>query len=125
MTSFFDSMTDHLRDERCRDRLAARVAGGLGLVSMNVLAAWANDFSRAGRRAAARRAGAGAGRCRGEGRVTINSVPEVSIGEALSDPIVRTLMAADRVDPAELEASLDELATKLARRSGDRVTQAS
>ncbi len=118
MTRFFDSMT--CRDETCRDRLAARVIGGLGLAGMNVLAAVAGDFSRAGRRMADQPSASG----RAERRVMISHIAEVSLSEALSDPIVRSLMAADRVDPTELEACLDKLATKLKRRRANGAAKA-
>jgi hypothetical protein len=36
--------------------------------------------------------------------------PELSIDEMLADPIVRGLMAADRVDPVELRALLRSVA---------------
>jgi hypothetical protein len=39
---------------------------------------------------------------------------EPALGEALADPVVRTLMRADRVDPQELERKLRAMARKLA-----------
>lgn len=33
---------------------------------------------------------------------------ELSLDEVLSDPLIRAVMAADRVDPARLAADLDE-----------------
>jgi hypothetical protein len=36
--------------------------------------------------------------------------PELSIDEMLADPVVRALMAADRVDPEELRALLRSVA---------------
>ena len=38
---------------------------------------------------------------------------EPSLAEMLSDPIVRTLMAADRVAPDELRANLTKIAVAL------------
>jgi len=38
----------------------------------------------------------------------------------LSDPIVRTLMAADRIDPAELESELRNIARMISMRRDDR-----
>ena len=40
---------------------------------------------------------------------------DMSLGEALSDPLIRAVMAADRVDPARLAAELGETARRLAR----------
>ena len=42
--------------------------------------------------------------------------PDMSLAEALSDPLIRTVMAADRVDPARLATEL----TRMSRRSGRR-----
>jgi hypothetical protein len=39
---------------------------------------------------------------------------EPPLGEALADPVVVTLMRADRVDPQELERKLRAMARKLA-----------
>jgi hypothetical protein len=39
---------------------------------------------------------------------------EMSLTEALSDPLIRTVMAADQVDPDELAAELAETARHLA-----------
>jgi hypothetical protein len=41
---------------------------------------------------------------------------ELSLSEALSDPLVRTIMNADNVDPRALEASLRTTAEKVAPR---------
>ena len=40
---------------------------------------------------------------------------ELSLREALSDPLINAVMAADRVDPGQLAAELAETARKLAR----------
>jgi hypothetical protein len=40
---------------------------------------------------------------------------DMSLREALADPLIRAVMAADRVDPARLAAELDETARRLAR----------
>ena len=40
---------------------------------------------------------------------------ELSLDEALSDPLIRAVMAADRVDPARLAADLDETRRHLRR----------
>jgi hypothetical protein len=45
--------------------------------------------------------------------------PELSIGEMLSDPIVRALMAADGVDPEELRALLRSVAERLRARTSE------
>lgn len=42
---------------------------------------------------------------------------ELTLKNALSDPLVRTVMAADRVDPQELSAMLSEIGSTLERRS--------
>jgi hypothetical protein len=39
---------------------------------------------------------------------------EMSLSEALSDPLIRTVMAADQVDPDELAVELAETARHLA-----------
>jgi hypothetical protein len=39
--------------------------------------------------------------------------PEPNLAEALADPLIRSLMQADRVDPRELELSLSALARTL------------
>ncbi|HEX4554772.1 MAG TPA: hypothetical protein VH249_12340 [Xanthobacteraceae bacterium] len=39
----------------------------------------------------------------------------MSLNEALSDPLIRAVMAADRVDPEKLAAELAETARRLAR----------
>jgi hypothetical protein len=41
---------------------------------------------------------------------------DMSLAEALSDPLIRAVMAADRIDPARLAAELGETARRLARR---------
>ncbi len=41
-----------------------------------------------------------------EGEARMTRCPELSIEEIVTDPIVRALMSADRVDPAEFEALL-------------------
>jgi hypothetical protein len=40
---------------------------------------------------------------------------DMSLGEALADPLIRAVMAADRVDPARLAADLAETARHLDR----------
>jgi hypothetical protein len=40
---------------------------------------------------------------------------DMSLHEALSDPLIRAVMAADRVDPARLAAELGETARRLVR----------
>lgn len=42
---------------------------------------------------------------------------EPALGEALADPVVRTMMQADHVDPQELERKLRAMARKLAASS--------
>jgi hypothetical protein len=39
--------------------------------------------------------------------------PEPNLSEALADPLIRSLMQADRVDPRELSLSLSEIARTL------------
>jgi hypothetical protein len=101
-------LNDCCRDERCGE-LAARVFGGLGLKSRDVLAAMTEGPTR--------RKGREPGRepCRPDHEGAW-AAAEVSLSEALADPIVMSLMAADGVDPAALETNLAELAVKLARR---------
>jgi hypothetical protein len=41
---------------------------------------------------------------------------EPTLDEVLSDPLVRDVMASDGVDPAELQASLTEIAGDIRRR---------
>ncbi len=41
--------------------------------------------------------------------------PELTLHEALSDPLIRAVMAADRVNPEKLAADLAETAKRLAR----------
>ncbi len=43
---------------------------------------------------------------------------EPRLSDALSDPLIRTIMAADGVDPQRLEASLRETAAKFSRETG-------
>jgi len=40
---------------------------------------------------------------------------ELTLRTALSDPLIRTMMAADNVDPAELEAMLRRIAKEIAQ----------
>ena len=42
---------------------------------------------------------------------------ELTLTDALSDPLVRAIMAADGVDPRELEAMLNVMADGLERRA--------
>ena len=48
----------------------------------------------------------------------IHCYPEPTVHEALSDPLIRVLMAADGVDPRQLAGALQETAGQLARRRG-------
>jgi len=41
---------------------------------------------------------------------------ELTLRSALSDPLIRTVMAADNVDPVELESMLRRIAEKVAPR---------
>jgi len=41
---------------------------------------------------------------------------DMSLHEALADPLIRAVMAADRVDPARLAAELAETARRLGRK---------
>jgi len=41
--------------------------------------------------------------------------PDMSLTEALADPLIRAVMAADRVDPARLAAELAETARRFGR----------
>jgi hypothetical protein len=41
---------------------------------------------------------------------------ELTLRSALSDPLIRTMMAADHVDPVELESMLRRIAEKVAPR---------
>jgi hypothetical protein len=41
----------------------------------------------------------------------------MSLHEALADPLIRAVMAADRVDPTRLAVELGETARRLARSS--------
>jgi hypothetical protein len=47
----------------------------------------------------------------------IKGCEEMSLREVLSDPLIRAVMAADRVDPDRLAAELAETARRLARSS--------
>jgi hypothetical protein len=40
---------------------------------------------------------------------------DMSLAEVLADPLIRAVMAADRVDPARLARELGETARRLAR----------
>ncbi len=40
---------------------------------------------------------------------------DITLPEALADPLIRAVMAADRVDPARLATELAETARQLAR----------
>jgi hypothetical protein len=100
MSRALNGLNDCCRDERC-DRLAAEVFGGQGLTSRDVLAT------------ATRRKG------QESRRDPCWPAAEVSLGEALSDPIVMSLMAADRVDPAALAESFHTLARVLAGRHAE------
>jgi hypothetical protein len=42
---------------------------------------------------------------------------DMSLHEALADPLIRAVMAADRVDPARLALELGETARRVARNS--------
>jgi hypothetical protein len=42
---------------------------------------------------------------------------DMSLAEALADPLIRAVMAADRVDPTQLAVQLGETARRLARKS--------
>ena len=42
--------------------------------------------------------------------------PDMSLAEALADPLIRAVMAADGVDPARLAAELAETARRFPRR---------
>jgi hypothetical protein len=44
---------------------------------------------------------------------------ELTLKNAFADPLVRTLMAADGVDPKELRIMLNEIVSALDRRSND------
>jgi hypothetical protein len=45
-----------------------------------------------------------------------NAYQELTLRSALSDPLIRTVMAADNVDPAKLELMLRRIAKEVARR---------
>jgi hypothetical protein len=42
-----------------------------------------------------------------------------TLRETLADPLIRTIMTADRVDPQRLEAQLKGMASTIARRSSN------
>lgn len=46
------------------------------------------------------------------------SCQELTLMDALADPLVQSLMEADRVDARELEATLNQVAATLRRQSG-------
>lgn len=45
-----------------------------------------------------------------------HACPELTLRSAMSDPLIRTVMAADDVDPAELESMLRRIAAEVAPR---------
>jgi hypothetical protein len=45
--------------------------------------------------------------------------PDMSLAEALADPLIRAVMAADRVDPARLATELTETARRFGRTMGN------
>jgi hypothetical protein len=47
---------------------------------------------------------------------TRNSCPGLTLSEALSDPLVRAVMRADKIDPPHYEAFLRRTAGELAQR---------
>jgi hypothetical protein len=49
---------------------------------------------------------------------------EVALKDALSDPIVQAVMAADDIDPQEFEAALTRIGRLRQRQSGDHRPQA-
>ena len=51
-----------------------------------------------------------------KGRRPYTDGTEPTITEMLSDPMVRTMMAADRIDAAELEAELRSIARMISMR---------
>jgi len=50
------------------------------------------------------------------GRIGIGA-RDMSLAEALSDPLIRAVMAADGVDPVQLKIDLGETARRLVRNS--------
>jgi hypothetical protein len=46
---------------------------------------------------------------------------ELTLHSALSDPLIRAVMAADHVDPVKLEAMLRRIAEQIAPRQSPRV----
>jgi hypothetical protein len=52
----------------------------------------------------------------GKGHFVRSTYQELTLRSALSDPLIRTVMAADNVDPAKLEAMLQRIAEKVALR---------
>ena len=54
------------------------------------------------------------GCCTSQARIGAG-LPDMSLTEALADPLIRALMAADRVDPAQLASDLAETARRFGR----------
>lgn len=50
----------------------------------------------------------------------MNCYCEPSLGDALADPIIRAVMAADGVDPEALASSLRETALRVGQAGGNR-----
>jgi hypothetical protein len=48
---------------------------------------------------------------------------ELTLNSALSDPLIRTVMAADKVDPVKLETMLRRIADQIAPRQALRVEE--
>jgi hypothetical protein len=55
--------------------------------------------------------------CGGQERSIGAGFPDMSLAEALADPLIRAMMAADRVDPARLAHELAETARRVGRSS--------
>ena len=53
--------------------------------------------------------------CRAQNARIGASFPDMSLAEALDDPLIRAVMAADRVDPARLADELAETARRVGR----------
>jgi hypothetical protein len=53
--------------------------------------------------------------CIGEKAGIAAGFPEMSLAEALADPLIRAMMAADGVDPARLAHELAETARRVGR----------
>jgi hypothetical protein len=51
-----------------------------------------------------------------ETKLMIPCFPPQTLSDALSDPLIRAVMAADRVDPRELEAGLRDIARQIENR---------